>query len=122
MSIDLEVMFSILADKSRKKGIMTYTELSDEYYKRTNDAHDPHGTWDEPLGELNRILHALNWPPISAVVVLKETNEPGGKFWGSSPSIPPCPKNDIDRVTTYAKILSRVHAANWPSKIPLTTP
>ena len=123
MDIDLDVIYRILSDVARNQGQITYGELSNRYAKITGNWHDPHGSWDEPLGRLNTILNASRWQPLSAVVVLKETYEPGGQFWGSSPNIPVRPPNDLNRITAYGRILSLVHGDPWPTEdIPLEPP
>jgi len=122
MAVDLEHLYAILAPVARNQSQITYGQLSEEYFQRTEERHDPHGTWDAPLGELNRILHTVRWPSLSAVVVLQDGREPGGGFWESSPNIPRRPGNEIDRIMSYAAILRQVHAAPWPEAIPMATP
>lgn len=122
MDIDLEDLYAILAAVARNQGQITYGQLSQRYYDRTQDWHEPHGSWDEPLGELNRILHAVRWPPLSAVVVLQDVGEPGGRFWESSPNIPARPADDVARIARYGQILRQVHEADWPAAIPNAPP
>lgn len=100
--IDLNVLFAILSEVARSRMQITYGELSQRYFEETEDWHEPHGTWDEPLGELNRLVHANGLPAISAVVVLQDTREPGGKFWGSSPNVPRRPTDDVRRIAAYS--------------------
>ena len=118
MDVNLADMYVILAAAARNGGQLTYTQLSQKYFDRTGDWHEPHGSWDLPLGELNRDLHVLRWPPLSAVVVLKETQEPGGLFWESSSNIPSRPSNDIAQIAAYSQILGQVHAAHWTDELP----
>jgi hypothetical protein len=92
--------------------------LSQRYHEETGDWHEPHGSWDVPLGEVNVALHAANLPPLSAVVVLQETREPGGRFWGSSPNVPNRPADEVARIAVYGQLLGQVHAANWPAEMP----
>src|SRR4051794_25468775 len=120
--MDFEALYAILAEVARNHGQMTYGQLSQRYFDATQDWHEPHGSWDTPLGELNRILHALRWPPLSAVVVLQEVGEPGGGFWESSPNIPARPADEIARIALYSRILRQVHEANWPDTTPLAPP
>jgi len=117
-SPDLSTTYNILCDCAAARSRLTYTELSEAYMKRSGDWHEPHGTWDEPLGELNRRVHAAGCPAISALVVLKATSQPGGRFWGSAPNVPPRPKNDMARLTTWQAILKAVHAFPWPATVP----
>ncbi len=120
--IQLGHLYAILARVAKEQRYITYGELSDRYLERTEEWHEPHGTWDEPLGELNRTVDEAGWPAISAVVVLKETKEPGGKFWGSSPNVPTRPRDEVERVALYGHLLGQVHAAPWPESIPTEPP
>ncbi len=118
MAISQNTLFEILVATARNKAVITYKELSDAYHKSTGFWHEPHGTWDIPLGELNNSLHAMGLPPLSAVVVLAETQELGGLFWGSSQNTPSRPSNQLARTLEYAKILGMVHATQWPDSLP----
>jgi len=122
MDIDLDALYAVLVPVARRQSQLTYAELSQAYYDRTQDWHEPHGTWDIPLGQLNQMLHAVRWPPLSAVVVLQDTREPGGGFWESSPNIPARPADDLARIALYGQILRRVHEARWPDTMPLAPP
>jgi hypothetical protein len=97
----------------------TYAELSQDYKVRTGDWFEPHGSWDQPLGELNRRLHAAaRAPALSALVVLGATKEPGGGFWGSAPGVPPRPTNDLARLTEWQRIVKAVLKYPWPPVLP----
>jgi len=122
MDINLDDLYAILATVARNQDQITYGDLSQRYFDRTEDWHEPHGSWDEPLGELNQMLLTLRWPPLSAVVVLQDIGEPGGRFWDQPPDVPPRPANDITRIGEYSRILRLVHDANWPVTIPLAPP
>lgn len=124
-SPNLDDLYVILSDWARRKTFQTYTDLSHAYRARTNDWFEPHGSWDAPLGSLNRRLHsALNAPAISALVVRKPapssggTQEPGGGFWGCAPNVPPRPQNDLTRVAEWSRILNDVFAYAWPATMP----
>lgn len=117
-AMNSEILYSILAEVASRKAQITYRELSRRYYEQTQERYEPHGSWDQPLGELNRRLDGHGLPPLSAVVVLQETMEPGGRFWASSPNIPPQPENDLSRIERYAQLLGQVHAADWPAELP----
>ena len=120
--INLDDLYAVLAPIARNQGQMTYSDLSQAYYTRTHDWHEPHGSWDAPLGLLNRTLNTIRWPPLSAVVVNGETREPGPGFWEDSPNVPARPTNDIDRIAVYSRLLRQVHAAPWPPTMPLAPP
>jgi hypothetical protein len=85
--MNLEVLYAILVAVARNRAQIIYGELSRAYFETTQEWHEPHGSWDQALGELNQMLHAVGWPPIFAVVVLQGVGEPGGGFWGSSLSV-----------------------------------
>lgn len=112
--MDLQTLYAILVEVAASRMQITYGELSQRYHVQTGDWHEPHGSWDEPLGEVNIALHATGLPPLSAVVVLQDTREPGGRFWGSSPNVPNRPGDQVARITAYGQILAQVHDTNWP--------
>ena len=70
-----------------------------------------------PLGELNVFLSSIGAPAISALVTLKETNEPGAAFWGCAPNVPSRPRNDIERLTEWSRIVERVIGFKWPKEL-----
>ena len=117
--MNLDILYQILAVVATNRSQITYSKLSQLYSDRTQEWHEPHGSWDEPLGELNRTLHETGWPPLSAVVVLKESGEPGGLFWGSSPNVPERSVDGIERIAAYSQILGTVHDSAWPEEIPV---
>jgi hypothetical protein len=119
MSPNLDDLYVVLRDWAIHGQAKTYTELSHAYKARTGDWFEPHGSWDEPLGELNQRLHGvLQAPALSAVVVKANTREPGGLFWNCAPNVPPRPARKIDRVAEYARILRDVLAYSWPNGLP----
>jgi hypothetical protein len=124
--VNFDALYTILASVARDHGLLTYTELSQCYHTATGDWHEPHGSWDVPLGQLNLMLHGFSWPPLSAVVVLQADGgghgEPGGGFWQSSPNIPARPANALARTTTWGQLLNDVYAAAWPGAIPTAPP
>jgi hypothetical protein len=115
-------LYTVLADVARRQGRITYGDLSQAYFALTGNWYEPHLSWDQPLAQLNQILDALQWPALSAVVVNKATNEPGGGFWASSPSVPQRPTNPLDQTIVWGRILTQVHAAPWPARIPASPP
>jgi hypothetical protein len=119
VSPNLDDLYVVLRSWAVAKQTHTYTELSHEYQARTNDWFEPHRSWDAPLGALNQRLHqGAGAPALSALVVLAESREPGGGFWGSAPSVPPRPKNDIERLSVWTSIVKAVHAFPWPLSLP----
>src|SRR5215207_8316490 len=116
--MDLQALYAILVQVARRRGQITYTDLSNAYQEAAGEWHEPHGSWDGPLGEVNVAAHSAGLPALSAVVVLKETREPGGLFWGSSPGVPVKPRDEVTRIGLYGQILGRVHAATWPETLP----
>jgi hypothetical protein len=118
--VDLEELYLVLRSWAVVKPgqVHTYGELSQQYRSRTGDWFEPHGSWDSPLGALNQRLDAVGAPPLSALVVLQGSSEPGGGFWGSAPSVPQCPRADLDRLAEWSRLVSLVHAYAWPAALP----
>jgi len=116
--MDLQSLYAILVEVARNRSQITYGELSQRYNEQMGDWHEPHGSWDEPLGDVNIALHAVGLPPLSAVVVLQDTGEPGGRFWGSSRNVPDRPGDQLARIAIYSQILGHVHDVNWPATLP----
>jgi len=111
--IDNWIVMEILVEWAKTKTPKTYSDLSDAYMKKTGEWYEPHGSWDVPLGQLNNSLAANGAPAISALVVLKRQNEPGGNFWGCAPNVPERPKNEMDRLVKWKEILDDVFAYDW---------
>jgi hypothetical protein len=119
----LDILYRILVQTARNQRYMHYEDVSAEYQRITGVFHHPHGSWDRPLGEINHILHSNGLPALSAVVVLKPDPPggqvaPGGGFWGSCPGVPIRPRNDLQRLAEWSRILAEVHRTNWPDKLP----
>lgn len=110
---NLDDLYVVLRGWAIAKQVKSYTDLSRDYQALTQEWFEPHGSWDGPLGSLNRALHASGAPALSALVVLKEAGEPGGEFWGCAPNVPPRPTNDVQRVATWSQIVTAVHAYPW---------
>lgn len=116
--MDLQSLYTLLVEVARNRRQITYGELSQRYHEQMGDWYEPHGSWDEPLGDVNIALHAAGLPPLSAVVVLQDTREPGGRFWGSSPNVPDRPSDQMARIAAYGELLGQVHDVNWPVTLP----
>src|SRR3954451_3677056 len=95
----------------------TYRQLSEAYQLRTGDWFHWHGSWDEPLGELNQRLAMVGAPAISALVILQDQNEPGARFWGSAHTVPSRPKSDSVRIEKWTAILNDVRTYQWPQTL-----
>jgi hypothetical protein len=118
MTPDLDDLYIILRQWAIGSGPQTYTNLSHAYHARTGDWFEPHGSWDQPLGTLNNRLATVGAPALSALVILKEENEPGAKFWGCSPNVPARPQNDLARLTEWNRIVTAVRTYPWPEVLP----
>jgi hypothetical protein len=118
LSIDADVVFAILTVWASDKTPKTYTDLSHVYHKKTGEWHEPHGSWDAPLGVLNNRLAAEGAPAISALVILKGANEPGGNFWGCAPNVPEKPKDEMARLAKWNEILEAVFCYDWQLNFP----
>jgi hypothetical protein len=111
-------LYAVLVQWAKKGTPKTYSQLSIDYCKHTGVLLAPHGTWDAPLGELNNRLHLAGAPALSALVIVKETNEPGAGFWGCSPNVPMRMHDDKKRITAWIHILQKVTSFNWPPLCP----
>ena len=119
VAVDLQVLYGLLVDVSRRpRPQLYYAELSAEYERLTGEYFEPHGSWHEPLGEINRRVYSSGLPALSAVVVLRDTDEPGHGFWGSAPQVPAFRADPVERIATYAEILRAVQKADWPANLP----
>ena len=118
MEPDLKTLYAILREWAAKKTPRTYGELSDAYQMQTGLWFPAHGTWDGPLGSLNGLLAAAGAPALSALVILKDRNEPGGGFWGCASNVPPRPVDEFARLAEWTRILREVNAFSWPIEIP----
>jgi len=118
MKPDLDDLYAILCEWASKREPKSYSELSRAYQERTGYWFEPHGTWDRRLGDLNRGLAEVQAPPISALVIRQDTNEPGGKFWGCAPNVPPRPSDAGERAAEWTRILKEVCDYPWPEKLP----
>lgn len=119
MSINVSTVFNILKERVQngKAKVLTYSELSQAYYDQTGIYHEPHGSWDAILGSINNALNTKNAPPISALVILKGKNEPGGGFWGCSENVPSRPKDDLERMTIWMNIIKDIEQFDWHSVV-----
>jgi hypothetical protein len=114
----LEHVYAVLRQWAATGRPQTYRQLSDDYHALTGVWFQPHGNWDAPLGELNNHLASIGAPALSALVILQGQNEPGGGFWGCAPNVPHRPRNDIQRITEWNRIVQDVIAYNWPLTLP----
>ena len=112
------VLYGILRGVAQSNGVIAYTGLSNAYLNAEGGSIDPQYGWNEPLGELNVSLHGAGCPPLSAVVISQERNEPGNGFWGSAPNVPPRPTNEIERLETWHGLLDQVYGHRWPEQFP----
>ena len=111
--IDNEIVMEILIGWAKDKTPKTYSDLSDAYMVKTDEWHEPHGSWDVPLGQLINSLSEQGAPAISALVVLKGKNEPGGNFWGCAPNVPDRPGDEMLRLVKWNEILEAVFSYDW---------
>lgn len=117
-SPDVEEVYAILRGWAVAGRYHSYLELSKEYQVRRGVWFEPHGSWDKPLGRLNERLHHAGAPALSALVVLGESQEPGGGFWGCAPNVPPRPKSETARIAAWSQIVKAVFAYAWSSVLP----
>jgi hypothetical protein len=118
MKPNLDELYVMLCQWAAAGRPQTYQQLSHDYHARTGDWIEYHGGWGAPLGELNNRLAEIGAPAISALVILQGQNEPGGRFWGCAPNVPPRPKRDVERLAEWNRILTEVLSYSWPNALP----
>lgn len=114
----LEHVYAVLRQWATTKQPQSYRRLSHDYHALTGAWFEPHGSWDTPLGELNKHLASVGAPALSALVILQGNNEPGAGFWGCAPNVPHRPREGIQRVTEWNRIVQEVIAHNWSATLP----
>jgi hypothetical protein len=122
LMIDVAVLYAVLRDVARSKGIISYEDLSRLYQEAGGEWHEPDETWDGPLVEINGHTRAAGLPPLSTLVTCKPRQEgnfepPGGGFW-SSPGVPPRPRRVDDCLMIWMGFLNLAHKALWPETLP----
>jgi hypothetical protein len=118
MSPDIDDLYAVLAKWASARTIDTYAGLSKAYEARTGEWFEPHGSWDQPLGELNRRLAEAGAPALTALVVLQKTGEPGRNFWGCASNVPSQPADDASRSAIWGRIVEEVFARHWSRHLP----
>jgi hypothetical protein len=119
--IDLAVLYGVLRKVAMSKGVISYEDLSRLYHEATGNWHEPHGTWDVPLAEINGHARAANLPPLSGLVASKSPQEgnfgpPTAGFW-ESPGVPAMPRKAADRLLVWMGFVNLVHRATWPETL-----
>lgn len=115
---DERITYDLLRNIVRDGTTRTYGELSQAYRNQTGVWFEPHGSWDAVLDRLNKRLEAADLPPLSAVIVNQETQEPGGGFWGCCARTRNPPRRAEDRRLEHIMILREVYDAEWPRTLP----
>lgn len=123
---DIQILYRILVSTARRHNTMFYEDVSTAYERETGIWYHFHGTWDEPLGEINTILSQQQprLPALSAVVVKKpgpgvmEQPLPGGRFWGCCVTVPERPRSRDRQIEVWSGILNEVYAIVWPDELP----
>ena len=119
--IDLAVLYGILRGVATSKGVISHEDLSRLYYQATGNWHEPQGTWNGPLAEVNGHAKAAGLPPLTAVVADRPRREdnfgpPTSGFWGS-PGVPPMPRKAADRLLVWMGFVNLAHRATWPETL-----
>lgn len=119
MNADLHELYQTLRQwiVDGKARPQSYTQLSRDCQNQTGIWLEPHGSWDAPLGELNKALNAIGAPALSALVILQDLNEPGNGFWGSAPNVPSRPRSEIDRISAWSRIIASIESYDWPESL-----
>lgn len=118
MKPDIAIVYSILRSWALKGEPRTYSDLSREYEVKTGEWHEPHGSWDIPLGELNTRLASAGAPALSALVILKTANEPGAGFWGCASNAPARPTSELARLEVWQDVVHQIREYQWPASLP----
>lgn len=118
MKPDIDHVYAVLRQWGSAGKPQSHSQLSHDYHSRTGIWFEPHGSWDVPLGELNKHLASVGAPALSALVILQEANEPGSGFWGCAPNVPHRPRNDIQRLTEWNRIVQEIFTYKWPAVLP----
>ena len=119
--IDLAVLYGVLRGVATSKGIISHEDLSRLYHEATGNWHEPQGSWDVSLAELNGHSRAAGLPPISAVVAGRPRRDdnfepPTSGFWGS-PGVPAMPRKAADRLLVWMGFVNLTHQAAWPETL-----
>lgn len=102
---------------SREGETISYSDLCDEMRKRNVIDLEPHGTsLAGLLGQINVMEHDQGNPPISAVVVSKDTMQPGVGFWNMSRNLGiEFGESEREREAFWLKSLRECHE-RWKTK------
>lgn len=122
MTISLRDLYAILREACIRKEIIYYSVVSTRYHRRTDEYHEPHGTWDQHLGELNRLAFAEVEVAISPIVTYKPNDNqspgpPGHGMWGT-PGVPPCPSGKAAQEAEWHRLVNLAHLQTWPETLP----
>lgn len=105
MGPDPDDLYAVLVKWARQSRRGTYAELSHDYAQRSGDSFPPRGSWDQPLGLVNRRLAATGAPALTGIVVRGDTDRPGGSFWGCASNVPARPRDEVERDAVWAGLL-----------------
>ena len=118
MTPDLDELYAVLLEWAVAGKPQSYGDLSRAYQARTGDWFESYRSWGTPLCKLNNRLDAVGAPALSALVIRKDTKQPGRRFWDSAPNVPKRPQNDSARRSKWKRILKDVLAYQWPPTLP----
>lgn len=114
---DNQAVYEVLVSWAKAGEAGTYERLSYDYERVKGVRFHWFGTWDDPLGAINNIVARWKAPPISALVVLKGSNEPGRGFWACADNVPKRPRSTMKRIEVTIELQHAVHAYDWPATL-----
>lgn len=98
------------------KGIFTYSDLSDSFATKAG-FRPSHREWDLVLDAINcRLCKKSKRPPISAIIIRRDTKMPGDSFWMTC-----CVSSKIKkslRRQIWHQYVRLVAKENWPPNMP----
>ena len=119
-NFDLQEIYSILCKWAKNDGneIGDYSRLAQEYLDKKQQHIDVHTELNKILGIINNRLSNIEAPPLSALVVNKESQMPGKGFWGCAPNAPKKPSSKDEQEKMWKNLVQDVRNYNWPEILP----
>ena len=110
MTIPDEILYDFLTAAARERRKITYGHLGKEF-----GIPAPFWPLNHALGRISRAAHQAGQPMLSAVVVNRDTDEPGSGFYQLAWELD---KDLTDAKAFYESELEQVYATDWPASYP----
>ena len=118
--IDLGVLYGVLREVARGKGVVGHDDLSRLYHEATGDYHDPINAWPAPLAEVNGDPGGRPAAPFrrrdGPAPAGGELRAPGDRLLGV-PGSPPKPRKAADQLLIWMGFVNLAHRAAWPETL-----